>query len=366
MGRKRHAFTLIELLVVIAIIAVLIALLLPAVQMAREAARRSQCRNNLKQIGLALHNYLATFSVFPIGRYHPESQPGSWTGRLAPIVGLGPYLEENALFNASNFMVADDLNQNVTALRSQLEVLLCPSDAQLPGGWINALAPGAGDWGDINYRFNMGGTSSCQTRVNATGNNIGPINTTCATEMNGAFSDHAALASRDFIDGLANTAMCAERCKGDLDGLVVNTGNWNIKTDLLLIAGASTATSVQTTVAHLTACQAITPPLVNAGVSTMGRDLWPEASYNHTFYNHVTTPNSRIPDCGICNTQNSVRACTNNISRAIVTTRSYHPGGVNVLMGDGTVRNVTDAVDEIVWRAIGTRNGQEQIDNTKF
>src|SRR4029077_10939571 len=121
--------TLSEPLVVIAIIAVLIALLLPAVQMAREAARRTQCRNNLKQIGLALHNYLSTHSVFPIGRYHPESAPGQWSGRLSPICGLGPYLEENALFNASNFMVANDLNQNLTALRSQLEVLLCPSAA---------------------------------------------------------------------------------------------------------------------------------------------------------------------------------------------------------------------------------------------
>jgi prepilin-type processing-associated H-X9-DG protein len=184
--------------------------------------------------------------------------------------------------------------------------------------------------------------------------------------MNGAFSDHTGLASRDFIDGLANTAMVSERPKGDLDGLVVNTGTWNIKTDLLLIAGASTQTSIQTTAAHFQMCERVVPPLVNAGVSTMGRDLWPEASYNHTFYNHVITPNSRIPDCGICNTQNSVRACTNNISRAIVAPRSYHPGGVNVLMGDGTVRNITDSIDEIIWRAIGTRNGQEQVDNLKY
>jgi prepilin-type N-terminal cleavage/methylation domain-containing protein/prepilin-type processing-associated H-X9-DG protein len=363
MIRKRSAFTLIELLVVIAIIAVLIALLLPAVQMAREAARRTQCRNNLKQIGLALHNYLATHSVFPIGRYHPESMPGTlWTGRLAPTCGLGPFLEENALFNSSNFLVGNDLNQNLTCLRSQLEVLLCPSDAQLPGNWIDVLAPGAGDWGDTNYRYNMGVTS-CQTRVNATASgSVGPLNAVCEAEMKGAFTDHSALQSRDFVDGLANTAMASERCKGDLNGLVPNTGFWNVKTDFILVGSASTATSVQTTAAHLDVCKAVNPP-VNAGFSTMGRDLWPEASYNHTLYNHVITPNSVVPDCGFCNTQNTVRVCTNNISRAIVAPRSYHPGSVNVLMGDGTVRSVTDSIDEIIWRALGTRSGQETVDN---
>jgi prepilin-type processing-associated H-X9-DG protein len=103
------------------------------------------------------------------------------------------------------------------------------------------------------------------------------------------------------------------------------------------------------------------------GYSNMGRDLWPEGAYNHTFYNHVFTPNSRFPDCGFCNFQDSnTRACTNNVSRAIVTARSWHPGSVNVLMGDGTVRSVGDGVELGIWRAIGTRNGQEVIDNNAF
>jgi prepilin-type processing-associated H-X9-DG protein len=181
--------------------------------------------------------------------------------------------------------------------------------------------------------------------------------------MNGAFTDHSGLQSRDYVDGLANTAMASERCKGDLDGLANNTGIWNIKTDLFRIANADTQSSVMTTATHVANCANIVPART-AGLSTMGRDIWPEASYQHTMYNHVYTPNSTKPDCGYCNlTDGNTRACTNNISRAIVAPRSYHPGSVNVLMGDGTVRSVSDSVDEVIWRAVGSRNGQEQVDS---
>jgi prepilin-type N-terminal cleavage/methylation domain-containing protein len=369
MTRADRGFTLIELLVVIAIIAVLIALLLPAVQMAREAARRTQCRNNLKQIGLAMHNYHDSFGAFPPGRMHPESL-GTFSGRVGPFGHLIPYLDDANIFNSANFVMGNVFPVNTTAFRQQLETFLCPSDAALPGGFVAALVPAFGDWGDLNYRVNYGGNSSCQTRLTANGTVTGPINAVCDQEMNGAFSDNGALGARDFVDGMAHTAVASERCRGDINGLTNNSGVLNRRTDMLVNVGGGSAT--MTTAAHLAICVAnssTTPPGGgNRGFSNMGRDLWPEASYQHTFYNHILTPNSTTVDCGNnCNFQDSnTRACTNNVSRAIVAPRSYHPASVNVLMADGTVRSVSDAVNETIWRAIGSRNGQEQVGNADF
>ncbi len=373
MLRRKSGFTLIELLVVIAIIAVLIALLLPAVQMAREAARRTQCRNNLKQIGLALHNYLDTFSCFPPGRMHPVSAPGLWDGRASVFTFIAPYLEEANLFNAGNFLVPGDLFQNGTLFRSRLEVLICPSDARnlISNGWAvtlqvaNGLSP-ALDWGENNYRINYAGTSTCQTRVNANGNNTSfqaSPNAVCELEMNGAFSDTGVLSSRDFLDGMANTAMASERCVGDEDGLFNGQGNFNMQTDMLVAGGSSTITSL----AQFQTCSTAVPPKIG-GFSNLGRDTFYESTYMGTHYNHLYTPNMRAPDCCLaCRTSFSgLRAGRDNTERVIMTARSYHPGGVCVLMTDGAVRSVSDNVDMTVWRAVGTRNRQEPVSNTEF
>jgi prepilin-type processing-associated H-X9-DG protein len=296
---------------------------------------------------------------------HPESH-GNWSGRVGIIDHIAPYLEEANMFNAANFFVGNFFPPNYTAFRMQMEVLLCPSEAGLKGGMALALL--GFDMGDINYRMNYGGTSSCQTRLTSNGFVTGPFNATCQLEMNGAFTDHTVLNARDFVDGLSNTAMGSERCLGDIDGLQDNTGVLNRRTDMLINRGGGSAT--MTTAQHLQICLNNTnrPPAGYVGFSTMGRDLWVEASYQQTFYNHILTPNSQVFDCGNnCNFQDlNTRACTNNVSRAIVAARSYHPGSVNVLMSDGAVRSVSDAVDEVIWRAIGTRNGQEQVSNTEF
>jgi prepilin-type N-terminal cleavage/methylation domain-containing protein len=141
----RRGFTLIELLVVIAIIAVLIALLLPAVQAAREAARRSQCVNNLKQFGLALHNYHDTHGSFPIGQ-SLNVQTGS-KNDISAQTRLLPFLEQTPLSNAINFSFSSTTPPNATALVTSVNIFLCPSDAAnlLPVGW-------AGN----NYRVNYG------------------------------------------------------------------------------------------------------------------------------------------------------------------------------------------------------------------
>jgi prepilin-type processing-associated H-X9-DG protein len=300
---------------------------------------------------------------------HPETSAGNFSGRTSVIAHLAPYLEESALFNTANFKVSNDLAPNLTSFSQQLEVLLCPTDPAMKGGWAILITPAQGnpfgDWGDISYRYNMGGTSTCQTRLSSGGNNTAPINTICQLEMNGAFSDHMALSTKDFPDGLAHTAFYSERNRGDADGAVYNTGPFNRRTDMLIL-GSDSAGSQLTTAEIVQNCQPqLAPPI--GGFSGLGRDLWVEASYMESFYNHVYTPNSKDLDCGYCNFQTSnLRACTNNRSRAIVTARSYHPGTVNVLMGDGTVRSVSDSVDAVVWAAIGTRNAQEEISNTDF
>ena len=385
MNRKTSAFTLIELLVVIAIIAVLIALLLPAVQMAREAARRTQCRNNLKQIGLALHNYLDTFRVFPPGRMHPQAFTNgggaipnnpNWDGRASVLTFIIPYLEGGTMWSAGNFAIPNNLAANTTVFLQHIEVYMCPSDPNVTKpGW--SLAAVGQDWGDNNYRANYGGTSSCQSRVNANTNgaippNIPPINATCQLEMNGAFSDDGSLTTRDFIDGTANTAMCSERCTGDQNNLqfmVPPFGPFNMQTDMLIPGGGTSTMSTLGPGGHFAICSVIQATTADPRqFSNLGHDTWYESTYMGTHYNHIYTPNAKMPDCCL-NCALSIanlRAGRNNIERVIMTARSFHPGGVNVLMADGQVRSVADSVDRDVWRAIGTRNQQEQIDNASF
>jgi prepilin-type N-terminal cleavage/methylation domain-containing protein/prepilin-type processing-associated H-X9-DG protein len=371
MVRWRSAFTLIELLVVIAIIAVLIALLLPAVQMAREAARRTQCRNNLKQIGLALHNYHDAFMMFPPGRMQPQSGPpacppgvgGSvWDGRASIYTFLAPYIDQAGLWNTANFKTPGCLAFNTTGFVKQLELLLCPSEAGQPGGWV--IVAVLLDWGDVNYRINFGGTSSCQSSNLSTTNPLS-INAVCRDELNGAFTDQGALSARDFLDGLSTTAMASERCLGDNEEPVNGMGRFNIKTDILVNVGGGSST--MTTDTHYGICNVLTAPSTG-GFSGLGRDTWYESTYMGTHYNHVFRPNSHVPDCcNVCSVETGgLRVARSNTSRAIISARSYHPGMVNVLMGDGQVRGVSENVDLQVWRAVGSRAGREQISNIDF
>lgn len=379
MLKRSAGFTLIELLVVIAIIAVLIALLLPAVQMAREAARRTQCRNNLKQIGLAIHNYHDVYNGFPPGRMHPQSAPGNWDGRASVFAFILPYIEQGQLFNSGNFLVPNlFLTSSFTSCLQQIECYMCPSDPALRGGWVQIVAPTVGlpamDFMDLSYRINYGGASSCQSRVNA-GGGLGATfqnspNTLCANELNGAFSDDKCLNAKDFPDGLSFTAMASERALGDNDGPFFGTGNFNIRTDILLAQSMTTTMSTDQQLQICTALANLSRAQLNAlHFSGIGRDVWYESTYMGGHYNHVLPPNSKIPDCcggsSVIETS-GLRFCRDNRVRGIVSARSYHPGTINLLMGDGNVRTVSDSVDRGVWRAIGTRNSQEQISNSQF
>ena len=222
---KRAGFTLIELLVVIAIIGVLVSLLLPAVQSAREAARRAQCTNNLKQLGLAAHNYNSVHGMFP-GAYQTgriaNGTPGvggNW-GSWSPQSMLLPFMEQTALYNAANFMYINQGNDtsyatprvNTTTIRSKVSSFVCPSNPSLPGTFWGAPRPGN------NYFGNCGSTINFQGQWNN-------------GQPNGVLYFRGVVSERDILDGTSNTVMWGEWRSGDMNvnklnfDDVINAGN---------------------------------------------------------------------------------------------------------------------------------------------
>jgi prepilin-type N-terminal cleavage/methylation domain-containing protein/prepilin-type processing-associated H-X9-DG protein len=332
---RRRAFTLIELLVVIAIIAVLIALLLPAVQAAREAARRAQCTHNLKQLGIALHNYEGTWATLPAGRY---GYPYLWSS----LASLLSYVEAANLYNAINFSFPSETAQlpypaNTTVESAVIQVFLCPSDGQQRVDPIN--------WGATNYVSNSGtGTI-----------NSGNFNVVAGAQLpDGPFYNTSAIKFARITDGLSNTAAYSETILGN-----------NISTS----PGSSPASNSRrqfalfnsTTITNVPASQFLPPATFlpvcltpDQWASDRGRE-WSRGSFIMASYNHFYTPNSKYPDC------------TDNGRNAAVTgPRSFHPGGVNVLMLDGHVQFIKDTVSLPIFRAVSTIGGGEILSADSF
>ncbi|RMF40892.1 MAG: DUF1559 domain-containing protein [Planctomycetota bacterium] len=303
-------FTLVELLVVIAIIGILVGLLLPAVQAAREAARRIQCANNLKQLGLALHNYHSAHRMFPAGHMETGWDGPSYRHQFSWLTYLLPYLEQSNVYNLIEFSKIDlrrSANENpafMVAGSVDIPVFICPSD---PTGRVDP------DWAPTNYLGNQGIT--CSSR--------GP-------RSNGVFGHDSWTKIRDIIDGTSNTIASAEVLKGDFD---VNT----IRDNYIFIRRAANADDIAT-------CQVFPPNRSDlAGV-------WLGGPPQYNMFSTNRAPNDRRFDC-----VSPHHGCTNFAAR------SQHTGGIQSILADGSVHFISENINLQVYHALGTRNGGEVV-----
>ncbi len=344
MTSRRKAFTLVELLVVITIIGILIALLLPAVQAAREAARRTSCVNNMKQLGLATHNFQAAFGIYPPSfviepKTSLSTNNGSWSihGRLLPYVEQG-----NAYTRVRLDLAWDDpINRNTGVPTMRIPTFLCPSEVN---DTVRVDSGGAPKVYPQNYGFNFGTWFVYNPLTNQGGN--------------GSFYVNSRLTPAAFADGLSNT-LCAAEVKA-FTPYFRNTGD----------PGPAIPSSPADLAAFASGAQFKLGPTTN---SNTGHTEWPDGRVHHSGITTTFTPNRPVlyqhSDGNTYdidyNSQQEGKSDTQP-THAAVTARSYHPGVVNVVLMDGSVRSVSDSIRLDIWRGLSTRNGREVIQANSF
>ncbi|BBO31232.1 DUF1559 domain-containing protein [Lacipirellula parvula] len=325
-------FTLVELLVVIAIIGVLVAMLLPAVQAAREAARRNDCANRLRQVGLASLNFEGAKKSLPMGR----QLPGAW-GVHSKLL---PYLEQTTIYNTVDF---EQAVAEADARLLDVAAFVCPTDS-MDRLADTPLADNQDGWGRNSYRANAGSDTGEMT---GTG-----VPKTQIERNNGMFVTNRAIRLKEVIDGTSHTALFSERVRGDGDNTAVE-----IASDWFRISeGNATADQVAT------ACLALNVSTMNKAQSQFSRGgrNWPLGNYAVSRYNHILPPNER--SCSRDSGGGNLGA-NFNANGGATTATSWHSGGVNVVRVDGSLQFATDGVDPAVWRAIGSRDGEEVVDS---
>jgi len=330
--KLRSGYTLIELLVVLGIIGLLTALLLPAVQAARETARRAQCQNNLRQVGIALQQHVSVFLSYPtpwdLPTYTgPATAPKSLTRRQhSMFTKLLPWLDQQQLYSSVNFnvenrdfflfsssSVSDGLPSNITAFSQGLSVLICPSD---PGS-------GQGAWtGGDNYRVNLGTDRWFYS-------------------TDGPFMDYFQPSSPALIlDGLSTTVGLCEKLRGSVDRTTLN-----LRTDMVVGGLGYPFTAAESR----NACYVLQAP--TGGFHPTTGLTWAVGTLSQTCYNHVLKPNDSIFDC--------VLPLSDPVSGLFAARSNHH--GVHAAFCDGSVRFIGNGVAAGVWAALGSRNGNEVI-----
>jgi prepilin-type N-terminal cleavage/methylation domain-containing protein/prepilin-type processing-associated H-X9-DG protein len=378
-ARTFRGFTLIELLVVIAIIAVLISLLLPAVQSAREAARRAQCTNNLKQIGLAVANYESATGAYPAS-YGSTPAPGqAWTtwGSWSPQAQMLPYFEQGAVYNSINFALVSHGNNtgdsaNITAITTRIASLLCPSSPLPVGTYYGKSKPGNNYFASVGSSLNWVGAAGSGAPNGIFRFGGGAF----IADTNNNGEQVPALGIRDVTDGTSNTIAFGEWRMGDFDCTKLSipqdvishvpypatAGDWGPQANmpaggtpynnspfanwLALCAGAARASVTQT-------------PQWEYNMSYLGQ-AWNQGMFGWTLGNTLLAPNPQYPNC---------RTATWNgdwDSPGMYGLSSFHPGGGNVAFADGSVRFLKSSTAmQTVW-SLGSRGQGEVLSSDSY